>query len=52
MSEEEKMFSLRKIVRAELKQGKKIFWTTMARKMLADNDFNENILHKLDIRVH
>ncbi len=44
MTEEEKLLSLRKIVRSELRGNKNRFWTTITKKMLVNDELTEKIL--------
>lgn len=44
MTEEEKLFSLKKIVQAELKGNRNRFWTTVTKKMLVNDDMADKIL--------
>ncbi len=52
MTEEEKQFSLIKIIQAEKDKDKKGFWTKIAKIMLIDKEINEKIIHKLDFTTH
>jgi hypothetical protein len=44
MTEEEKLFSLKKIVRAEQEGNKNSFWTTIGKKMLVSEELSNKIL--------
>jgi hypothetical protein len=44
MTEEEKLFHLKKVVLAELKGNKNRFWTKMSKKMLVSPDLPSKIL--------
>ena len=44
MTEEEKLLSLIKIVKSELRGNKNRFWTTITKKMLVNDELTEKIL--------